>query len=166
MPRGMSGKKHSKETKEKIKAKLKGRKLPAEQVKKMIGRKRKPFSEETKRKMSEAQRGSKNYRWKGGTNPLDHIIRKSFRYRLWRSDIFLRDNFTCVWCEKKGVKLNADHIKPFSIILKENDIKNLTDALNCEELWNIDNGRTLCIDCHKKTDTYGGNKKNYNSYSL
>ena len=20
----------------------------------------------------------------------------------------------------------------------------------------IDNGRTLCIDCHKKTDTYGG----------
>lgn len=32
------------------------------------------------------------------------------------------------------------------------------DAINCEELWSINNGRTLCIDCHKKTNTY---LKNY-----
>jgi len=29
------------------------------------------------------------------------------------------------------------------------------EALSCDELWNINNGRTLCIGCHKKTDTYG-----------
>lgn len=28
--------------------------------------------------------------------------------------------------------------------------KTLEDAENCEELWNINNGRTLCKSCHIK----------------
>jgi len=44
-----------------------------------------------------------------------------------------------------------------SIILEDNEIKNIDDALGCEELWNINNGRTLCHPCHKMTDTYGLN---------
>jgi len=32
----------------------------------------------------------------------------------------------------------------------------LEQAVNCEELWNINNGITLCKECHKKTDSYGG----------
>ena len=31
----------------------------------------------------------------------------------------------------------------------------LEQALNYEELWNINNGETLCENCHKETDTYG-----------
>jgi len=50
-------------------------------------------------------------------------------------------------------------LNKFGIILKENNIKTFEEALLCEELWNINNGRTLCIKCHKKTDTYALNFK-------
>ena len=79
-------------------------------------------------------------------------IRELFKYRQWRSDIFTRDDFTCVWCGVRGVYLEADHFpKRFSEIITEYNIKTLDEALNCEELWNINNGRTLCNNCHNKT---------------
>lgn len=51
--------------------------------------------------------------------------------------------------------------KAFSLILEENKIKTLEEAFLCEELWNINIGRTLCQKCHEKTENYGGksNKK-------
>lgn len=30
-------------------------------------------------------------------------------------------------------------------------IKSFEEANNCEELWNINNGKTLCRKCHDKT---------------
>ena len=68
--------------------------------------------------------------------------RKTLEYRLWREAVFARDNFTCIWCFQRGGKLQADHIKPF--------------ALYPELRFALDNGRTLCEDCHKTTNTYGG----------
>lgn len=68
-------------------------------------------------------------------------IRKSKEYKLWRKAVFERDDYTCIWCGQRGGYLNADHIKPF--------------ALFPELRFAIDNGRTLCVDCHKKTGTWG-----------
>lgn len=99
--------------------------------------------------------GKRNPRWKGGITSLYHAIRTSFEYKLWRADVFERDKYTCQDCGERGGILNADHIKPFAIIIKENNIKNFDEALKCEELWDIDNGHTLCVPCHKKTETYG-----------
>jgi len=89
--------------------------------------------------------------WKGGVSTINHILRHSLEYRLWRTAVFERDNYTCIWCKvrfTKGItgdiKLNADHIKPF--------------AYFPELRFAIDNGRTLCEDCHKTTDTYAKNK--------
>ena len=138
------GHKFSKEMIEKMrKAKL-GKKFPNRR------RSYGPLSEETKRKMSEAHRGEKAYQWKGGQT-LNLIIRRCFQYRQWRSDIFTRDDFTCQFCGLKGVYLEAHHIKSFSKIIEEYQIKTLEEALNCEELWNINNGRTLCKKCHDRT---------------
>lgn len=112
-----------------------------------IGKKRKPFTIQQRINMGLARKGDKCWNWKGGISPESRIIRNSIEYKLWREAVFERDNYTCIWCgvrsgNGKRVTLNADHIKPFS---------------QYPELrFAIDNGRTLCVDCHKTTDTFGG----------
>ncbi len=125
-----------------------------------VNLRRKP-SEETKKKMRETHKrigtkpphlkGKDNPRWKGGISPLRVRLYQCFQHRQWRSDIFTRDNFTCQWCFKRGVRLNAHHIKSFKQIREENQITTYEQALNCEEMWNINNGITLCEECHNKT---------------
>lgn len=85
--------------------------------------------------------GEKSHLWKGGITPLNRAIRTSLEYREWRAAVFKRDNHTCQECGVNGVTLNADHIKPF--------------AYFPELRFELSNGRTLCVDCHKQTDTYG-----------
>jgi len=119
-------------------------------------------SEETRKKICEARekqgsnvwnkgksylaiKGEKHWNWQGGKTPINIQIRNSIEYKLWRDSVFQRDNWTCVWCKARGKKkkriiLNADHIKSFA------DYPELRFA--------IDNGRTLCLDCHKKTNSY------------
>lgn len=124
------------------------------------------FTEEHKEKMSIANRGDKHWAygkkgseshfWRGGLTPLRKQIYSCHKYHAWRRSVFKRDNFTCQTCgDNKGGNLEADHIKPFAFILLENKVLSVDDALNCEELWNITNGRTLCKTCHKDTPTYG-----------
>lgn len=143
---------HSEETKRRIGLKSIGRKHN-------LGRKRPDLSErnrllktgtkhseETKKKIALGgigkHLGADNPAWKGGITPLNKQIRTSREYKLWRTAVFERDNWTCVWCGERGGVLNADHIKPF--------------ALFPELRLAIDNGRTLCLPCHKTTDTYAG----------
>ena len=115
------------------------------------------MSAETKEKIRLAFTGSRNHQWRGGVRPIRLSIRNCAKYVQWRSDIFKRDNFTCVLCEakcKKGraVYLEADHYpKSFSQIVEEHQIKNLEQALSCQELWDVNNGRTLCHNCHRGT---------------
>lgn len=124
------GIKHSEETKRKIGLASLGNKYS-------VGRK---LSQETKLKMSIAQKGEKSASWKGGITPLNSIIRRSLEYRTWRTKVFERDNYTCVQCGKTNCYLEADHIKSF--------------AYYPELRFDIDNGRTLCLECHKKTPNY------------
>lgn len=76
-------------------------------------------------------------------------------YREWRRCVFERDGYICQICNQRGGTLNADHIKPYSIIIQETNITNIKEAIDCEELWDINNGRTLCVNCHRETPTYG-----------
>jgi hypothetical protein len=63
----MWGKTHTEEARRAISEKNTGKKLTEEQVARQVaaqtGRKRKPFSEEWRKKMSEAHRGEKNHRF-------------------------------------------------------------------------------------------------------
>ena len=107
--------------------------------------------------------GEKNHFWKGGKTKLSQQIRNSAEYSFWRKQIFERDNYTCQQCgrrTKKGDKviIEADHIYPFSKILDDYDITSIEEAISCEKLWDIENGRTLCRDCHKNTETWGINQ--------
>ena len=75
-------------------------------------------------------------------------IRISRQYYIWRGAVLRRDNYACVDCgDDRKSQLEADHIKPFSLFP--------------ELRFAIDNGRTLCNVCHKKTETYGGKVKKW-----
>ncbi len=140
-----------------VSQKLKGRKM-SEDIKRKIsiankGKKNslgKKHSIEARKAKSERSKGEKSHLWQGGLTPINNSIRHSLEYRLWRESVFTRDNWTCVWCKKRGGELNADHIKPF--------------AYYPELRFAIDNGRTLCVPCHKTTDNYAGKGLKRNSY--
>ena len=140
------------ETRKKLSNKFKGRKITwGNKISK--ARKGKGLGQMPWNKGLEGFRGGENHHnWKGGVTPINAKIRKSLEYKLWRESVFERDHYTCVWCgdkQRKGhsVILNADHIKPF--------------AFFPELRFAIDNGRTLCVPCHKTTDTYGAKAEEY-----
>lgn len=62
--------------------------------------------------------------------------RHNKQYQEWRTGVFARDNFTCAICGQVGGELNAHHIKPFKDYKKER--------------YNVDNGITLCVKCHRR----------------
>ena len=69
-------------------------------------------------------------------NKLCRSIRQSKEYKEWRKKIIERD-------KEKYKNVQVHHLKPFREILIENNIKNLEEARECKELWNLSNGVTL-----------------------
>jgi len=98
--------------------------------------------------------GELNANYRGGVSILDRVIRRMPEYKQWRSDCFQRDNWTCQTCGIRGEFITVHHIKSFSSIIKENEIKNVLDARKCDVIWDINNGVTLCENCHSLTDNY------------
>ncbi len=105
-----------------------------------------------------ARKKELNNNWKGGITPLSKKIRNSKKYLAWVKSVKERDEWVCVWCG--GTKdLEVDHIIPFARIIEkirfemgsENIFEN---SMKCFLLWDKSNGRTLCLECHRKTDTY------------
>lgn len=105
-------------------------------------------------KITNTPRGEKSHRWKGGVSKIDKIIRRLHENIVWRSNVFERDQWTCQTCGIRGVYVTAHHIKSFALILKENKIIDSNQARKCLELWDIKNGVTLCEACHSLTDNY------------
>ena len=62
--------------------------------------------------------------------------RDDANYKIWRTNVFKRDFYTCQHCSVKGGKINAHHIKPY-----KNHIELRTV---------LENGITLCYECHIK----------------
>ena len=137
--------KHTEETRQKQSDSRKGK---VSWNKGKTGYKTKPCSEERRQNISKAKKGKampwvvgeNNHNWKGGITPINTKIRNSTEYKNWRVSVFERDNYTCQECGSRGVELHADHIKPF--------------AFHPELRLVMSNGRTLCVPCHKATDTY------------
>jgi 5-methylcytosine-specific restriction endonuclease McrA len=157
MPKGFyQHKKWSKESKDKLKGRdpwNKGTKglYSKEYIEKLskakIGRK---IPDITKEKMSKSQKvaylegrrvatckgksGEGTSNWQGGITPLNYKIRNSIEFRLWRESVFARDNWICQKCNDRGSKIQAHHIQNF--------------AQYSELRFAIDNGITLCRECH------------------
>jgi predicted DNA-binding protein YlxM (UPF0122 family) len=78
--------------------------------------------------------GKNSYNWKGGTTPLHKLERNSKKFKIWREEVFKRDNYTCQVCYKRGGFLHAHHVKKFS---KYPELR-----------FDISNGITLCVNDH------------------
>ena len=65
-----------------------------------------------------------------------------------------RDNFACKIChasvkDNKSLRLEVHHHKTFDEICDENSVLTVEQALACDELWDLNNGITVCYRCHK-----------------
>jgi hypothetical protein len=131
---------------------MKGRKLPLN----------------TRLKIKAATRkGSECNFWKGGITPLRKAIRESFEGENWRIAVFQRDRYTCQDCGvNNGGLLESHHKKPFAVIFSDflqeyNQFSPIEDkdtlvriAINYKSFWDINNGKTLCKECHKGVKKY------------
>ena len=144
-------KKHSEESKRKISIANKGRKkrqFTKEHLKNLslshlgqVPKNKGKFgihkhTKETKRKMSLAHGGN------GETIVCARNRCKTGEYKVWRSAVFSRDNWTCQTCGARSangepVYLEAHHIKGW--------------AKYPEFRYEIDNGVCLCRECHYLT---------------
>lgn len=142
-----------KETKEKISKANRGKKRKpcTNETKRKIGLansislKGRKLSKETKLKISKACMGSKNHGWKGGITSKNQKIRDSEEYKNWRLKVFFRDNFTCKKCNIKDETAQAHHV--YNFIIKE-------------LRFQTRNGITFCEKCHKLFHKIYGRKNN------
>lgn len=133
---GMRGKKHSIKTRKKMSNAKK-----INPVKYWFGKK---LSDKHKKKISERAKIKNNIRkalavrWKGHQKReykrYIHLTNTK-KYREWRMGVFLRDNFMCQGCGIRGCFLEAHHIRSWAKYPKER--------------FNIENGVSLCCECHK-----------------
>lgn len=122
------GSKRSKEWKENRSKKYQGEGNP------FFGKK---HSLETKIKLSCHFQGIDESQFEEFTKPLSRREVGSGSFKIWREKVFERDNYTCLLCGKRGGSLEPHHILP---------------RRNHKELiYSVDNGATLCVQCHRKT---------------
>ena len=94
---------------------------------------------------SQNMKGTKASNWQGGKTPINKLLRGQKKVFECRTKVFERDDFTCQMCgDNRGHNLNAHHIKSW--------------AKYPELRFDINNGITLCRECHikihKKTKTW------------
>jgi hypothetical protein len=99
------------------------------------------------------------------TSLLKLRIRNTTGYLNWRIAILKRDNFKCRMCsasikDNKTLRLEVHHAKSFNDICKENNVTTIKQALECKEIWTLDNGISLCYSCHKNLEKLRTKMKN------
>jgi hypothetical protein len=123
----------------------------------MFGKKHK---KETIEKMSISRTGKigeNSNAWKGGKLSITRLIKGFQNRKGWYKLIYERDGFKCVYCGSIK-KIEAHHKKPIKKIVDEykdnfennEDLYNFLISLDIIVDINLDNGITLCRECHKK----------------
>ena len=87
--------------------------------------------------------GENHPNWKGGISRDRERHMATVEYKEWRQGVYQRDNFTCQICFGKSNKLNAHHLNNYANFPEQRTL--------------LENGVTLCEDCHKDFHSIYGN---------
>jgi len=79
--------------------------------------------------------GGQNPNWQNAQVPPSTKVKRSVQWHRWRTAVFERDDYTCQSCRQVGGYLVPHHIK--------------SKQAHPELVYQIENGITLCRDCHK-----------------
>jgi len=79
---------------------------------------------------------------------ISRKIKNNKRYRIWVRDVLEKDNDKCTKCGIEGDCLMVHHIISLKSLINKYDFKNIEEALDCKELFEVNNGLTLCNICH------------------
>jgi len=82
--------------------------------------------------------GADNHKWKGGV-AFHRAERSTSEYITWRRRVFERDDYTCRKCGRRSRSGTA-------VFLNAHHINNWKDNVSLR--YDVDNGITLCKDCH------------------
>ena len=101
----------------------------------------KSIPDEIKQKISKTLTGkivkTNHWNWQGGITEIRNRDNDTPQYKAWRRAVFKRDGFHCVKCASgESGTLRAHHIKEWSKY--------------AELRYSVDNGLTLCEECHKE----------------
>lgn len=114
----------------------------------MFGKK---LSPEHIEKLIEANTGRSPWNKIGdGITPKEKLERAKFRKTV-QKEVLKRDNYACQMCNKRGCYLHVDHIQPW--------------AEYVELRFDINNCRTLCVDCHYLV-TFGKEKPDNSTWGI
>ena len=94
--------------------------------------------------------GADSPRWKGGV-ASHRVERATNEYNLWRRNVYSKDNYTCQCC---GIHSGCGK----SLVLNAHHIYNWKD--NPKLRYNVENGITLCSNCHVLFHKYYGKNNN------
>jgi hypothetical protein len=144
--------KWSDESRKRFSEKLKGVEKPNRRIpnlcidcgKELSGRRRNSRCLECYRKQNH---GENHSCWKGGHKSISYIIRKCRSYKKWQEQVLERDDYTCQQCDATE-HIEVHHLKEMKTIIEEYNIKTLEESMECKELWDTDNGQSLCVHCH------------------
>jgi len=75
-------------------------------------------------------------------------IRKCKRTLSWKKQILKRDEYNCNVCGAIEL-LQVHHKQGVAEIIKRYKLKTIADALDCDVLFDLNNGETLCETHHK-----------------
>jgi len=98
---------------------------------------------------SSTHKKEKHPNWKGGISSLYDKTRRFLKQIGWTQSVYCRDGYCCQRCgDSVGSNLNAHHIISVKSLIIANNIKTIEDVINCHIFKSIENGITLCRDCH------------------
>jgi len=96
---------------------------------------------------------------------LKRQVQNTAQYRQEKAYLLMKCGNKCELCgarvggiDSKGKyikQLDLHHIVSFELICEQNNITTIEQAKMCPALWDTKNAQILCIDCHKKTSSYG-----------